>query len=398
MRKLSIAMALLFLALLAGCKIVCPADTSTATTTPETTQHTTEPSTEAAAEATANTTTETVVLSPVEEYLQQMTLEEKVGQLFLARCPSSGATEAIQTYQLGGYILFNRDFEGKDAVTILNTISAYQSASRIPMLIAVDEEGGSVTRVSCNSALRQERFFSPRYLYAQGGLDAILAAEQEKCTLLRSLGINVNMAPVCDIAQDPTAFMYNRSLGQSPEITGQFAAAVTKVMSQNKIGSVLKHFPGYGNNADTHSDIAVDSRTLESLAQNDLQPFVSGITAQCDAILVSHVIVQCIDPQLPATLSPAVHAYLRNEMGFEGVIVTDDLVMEAVRSQYGVGETAVLAILAGNDLLCVSEYAAQYDAVIHAIYTGRIPMTLIDSAVTRILLWKADLGLIDLNQ
>ena len=398
MRKLSIAMALLFLALLAGCSVACPAGASIVTTAPETTQRTIEPSTETTAETTADTTSEATVLSPVKIYLEQMSLEEKVGQLFLARCPANGATEAIADYQLGGYILFNRAFENKDAVTILNTISAYQRISRIPMLIAVDEEGGSVTRVSCNSALRQERFYSPRYLYTQGGLDAIVAAEQEKCTLLRSLGINVNMGPVCDIAQDPAAFMYNRSLGECPEITGQFAAAVTKVMAQNKVGSVLKHFPGYGNNADTHDGIAVDSRTLESLVCNDLQPFASGITAQCDAILVSHVIVQCIDPQLPATLSPAVHEYLRNEMGFDGVIVTDDLVMEAVRSQYGVGESAVLAILAGNDLLCVSEYAAQYDAVIHAIYTGRIPMTLIDSAVTRILLWKADLGLIDLNQ
>lgn len=393
MRKPSILMTLLFLISLAGCKIVCPAEPTTASTTVATTVCTTASD----AEATADTTSATEPLSPVETYLEQMTLEEKVGQLFLARCPASGDIEAIQSYHLGGYILFNRDFENKDPQTIMDTIATYQSTAQIPMLIAVDEEGGTVTRVSCNSALRHERFFSPRYLYSQGGMDVIINAEQEKCALLRSLGINVNMAPVCDIAQDPAAFMYNRSLGQSPEITGQFAATVTSIMAQNNVGSVLKHFPGYGNNSDTHTGIAVDPRPLDALAANDLQPFAAGIEAQCDAILVSHLIVQCIDPTLPATLSPAVHTYLRDEMGFDGVIVTDDLVMDAVRAEYGVGEAAILAVLAGNDLLCVSEYAPQYDAIIHAIYTGRIPMTLVDDAVTRILLWKADLGLLNLN-
>ena len=386
-------MPLLFLALLAGCKVAYPADPTTESITVAAATCTTVSVTE----TTADTTPETEPLSPVEAYMEQMTLEEKVGQLFLARCPASGDIEAIQSYHLGGYILFNRDFENKDPQTIIGTIDAYQSAARIPMLIAVDEEGGTVTRVSCYSALRHERFFSPRYLYSQGGMDAIINAEQEKCALLRSLGINVNMAPVCDIAQDPAAFMYNRSLGENPEITGQFAAAVTNIMAQNNVGSVLKHFPGYGNNSDTHTGIAVDHRPLDTLTSNDLKPFAAGIEAQCDAILVSHVIVQCIDPTLPATLSPAVHTYLRDEMGFEGVIVTDDLVMSAIRAEYGVGEAAVLAVLAGNDLLCVSEYAPQYDAIMHAIYTGRIPMTLVNDAVTRILLWKADLGLINFN-
>lgn len=393
MRKLSILMTLLFLALLAGCNVTCPAEPTTESTVPVVATCTTD----AVIQTTAETTVATEPPSPVDSYMDQMTLEEKVGQLFLARCPASGDVEAIQAYHLGGYILFNRDFENKDPQTIMDTIAGYQHAAPIPMLIAVDEEGGSVTRVSCNSMLRHERFFSPRYLYSQGGMDAVVNAEQEKCALLRSLGINVNMAPVCDIAQDPAAFMYDRSLGQNPEITSQFAASVTEVMAQNKVGSVLKHFPGYGNNSDTHTGIATDSRPLDVLTVNDLQPFAAGIDANCDAILVSHVIVQCIDPVLPATLSPAVHAYLREEMGFSGVIVTDDLVMEAIRAEYGVGEAAVLAVLAGNDLLCVSELSAQYDAVLHAIYTGRIPMTLVNDAVARILLWKADLGLIDLN-
>ncbi len=392
MRILSIVTTLLLLLALTGCEIACPADPPASTTAANLTVESTY-ETQAETHALQETTEEIALLSPIEIRLEQMSLEEKVGQLFLARCPANHAIEDVENFHLGGYILFNRDFENKDALTIMTTISSYQTAAPIPMLIAVDEEGGSVTRVSSNGNLRQQRFYSPRYLYNHGGLDAVLETEQEKCALLRSLGINVNMAPVCDISQDPSAFMYNRSLGQDPEITGQFAAAMVKVMSQHKIGSVLKHFPGYGNNADTHGGLAMDARPLEELVANDLHPFAVGIAADCDAILVSHVIVQSIDPNLPATLSPAVHAYLRNEMGFDGVIITDDLVMEAVRAQYGVGEAAVLAVLAGNDLLCVSEYEQQYQAVLHAIYTGRIPMDTVNAAVTRILRWKIDLGL-----
>ena len=226
------------------------------------------------------------------------------------------------------------------------------------------------------------------------GLDLVLDTEAEKCSLLISLGINVNMAPVCDVTTDPNAFMYSRSLGQDPQTTGQYIASVVSVMASNATGSVLKHFPGYGNNTDTHTGIAVDNRTLEALETADLIPFQAGIDAGCDAILVSHTIVTCLDGTLPASLSPAVIDYLRNNMGFTGVIVTDDLVMQALTDQYGTGEAAVLAVQAGNDLLCSSEYAAQYTAVLDAVNTGRISMEQVKASVARILLWKHNLSLI----
>ena len=188
--------------------------------------------------------------------------------------------------------------------------------------------------------------------------------------------------------------MYKRSLGQSPEITGEYIRSTVELMSQYGIGSVLKHFPGYGNNTDTHTGIAVDRRTLEELEQVDLVPFAAGIDAGCGAILVSHTIVEALDPQLPATLSPAVHDYLRNELGFLGVIVTDDLVMQAITDTYGAGEAAVLAVQAGNDLLCSTEYQIQYQAVLEAVQNGRISEEQLNEAVLRILRWKADLGLV----
>lgn len=351
-----------------------------------------EPSTTAATEETTTPVTEAV--DPLEVLLEIMPLEYKVGQLFLARCPAENALEDVKQYHLGGYILFGRDFEGQTQQTLSATLSSYQLSSAIPMLIAVDEEGGTVCRVSGNPAFRAERFPSPRSLYAAGGMDAVLEAENEKAQLLKSLGINVNLAPVCDITTDPAAFMYSRSLGQSHEITGAFAAGAVEVMTQHQIGSVLKHFPGYGNNADTHVGLAVDERSLEELVKPDLVPFQLGIDAGCGAIMVSHTIVSAMDDQLPASLSPAVHDYLREIMGFSGVIVTDDLAMGAISETYGPGEAAVLAVLSGNDLLCSTEYAVQYQAVLEAAESGRISTKILDEAVMRILRWKQELGLL----
>lgn len=323
-----------------------------------------------------------------------LTVEEKVGQLFLARCPDINAVEDIEKYKLGGYILFARDFKTFSSEEVSANIENYQYASKIPMLIAVDEEGGTVCRVSSYSQFRENAFPSPRYLYNKGGMELIAEKEHEKAKLLSLLGINVNMAPVCDITTDESAFMYYRSLGQSPEVTGEFAVMVTGIMSEYGIGGVLKHFPGYGNNGDTHIGIAVDNRTLEELEATDLVPFRMGIENGCGAILVSHTFINCIDAKYPASLSASVHEYLRNEMGFNGIIVTDDLVMEAITDLYGAEEAAVLAVLAGNDILCSSEYKIQYPAVLEAVNSGRIPMEILDAAVERVIEWKMKIGII----
>lgn len=336
-------------------------------------------------------------LDPMESYINSMSLEERVGQLFLARCPAKNAISDIQNYHLGGYVLFQRDFEDETPTSVTKTIEAYQSASEIPMLIAVDEEGGKVNRVSKYPAFRATPFLSPREIYAMGGLEALKENEEEKSKLLSSLGINVNLSPVCDITTDPEAFMYPRSLGESPEITGRFVQEMLATMSQNGVGGVLKHFPGYGNNTDTHVAIAIDNRSLAELEGCDLVPFQMGIDAGCGAIMVSHTFINAIDPDLPATLSPRVNAYLRNNMGFDGVVVTDDLVMQAITDLYGDGEAAVLAVLAGNDLLCSTEYKTQYNAVLQAVKNGRITEDRINEAVYRILTWKCDLGLMAIS-
>lgn len=358
---------------------------STAPTTAQTVPETTVQETEAI---------ETVPIDPVRRMISDMSLEQRVGQLFLARCNKETAAADVEKYHLGGLVLFGDDFEGQTPDSMKQAISSYQEAAEKPLLIAVDEEGGDVTRVSRFSAFRERRFYSLRKRYEQGGLEAVLTEEDEKCRLLSDLGINVNLGPVCDVTTDPDAFMYTRSLGQDAKTTAEVTASIVNLMGAFRVGSVLKHFPGYGNNADTHTGIAVDSRSLSELEGQDFIPFTAGIQIGCGAVMVGHIISEALDAELPASLSPAVHRYLREELGFSGVIMTDDLVMQAISDQFGAGEAAVMAVLAGNDLLCSTEYALQYEAVLQAVLDGRIDIDVLNSAVRHVLEWKISLGLL----
>lgn len=374
--------------LLAGCgtkdisiETISPALPET-TAEPETVPETTVP-------------VETLPPDPVEALMRSMTLEEWVGQLFLVGVDPANVHQHIKDYAPGGLLLFANDFANETpGDSAVKKIARWQDSAKIPLLIAVDEEGGTVTRVSCFPYYRGTRFLSPRKLFYQGGLEQVLKIEEEKCLLLSSLGVNVNLAPVVDVTTENGAFMYDRSLGEDASTTGEFAAGMVRLMNEQGIGNALKHFPGYGNNVDTHTGIAVDSRSLEEFQEKDLIPFQAGIDAGCGAVLVSHTIVEAFDPELPASLSPAVHRYLREEMGFEGVIMTDDLIMQAITDQYGAGEAALMAVLAGNDLLCCTTFEEQYEAVLDAVYDGRIDYDTLKAAVRNVLEWKAEIGLI----
>ena len=330
---------------------------------------------------------------PMVSLLDTMTLEQKVGQMFLARCPEEYAPELASQYQLGGYLLFARDFEDRSHEQVADTIAGYQSAVSIPMFIAVDEEGGTVNRVSRNPLLRPEPFASPQDLYQQGGLQRIVEDTKEKCSLLSGLGINLNLAPVCDLSQDPDDFIYHRSFGQDARHTASYVREVVQTMTHSRMGSALKHFPGYGGNVDTHTGIAYDHRPCETFQSEDFLPFRAGIESGAGMVLVSHNVVVCMDDRLPASLSPEVHRVLREELGFGGVILTDDLVMDGAGEFGSAEEIAVLAVQAGNDLLCSSEFELQIPAVLDAVRSGKIPMEQIDQAVLRILRLKQSLGL-----
>lgn len=334
------------------------------------------------------------ILAQANTLLSAMTLEQKVGQMFLARCPDTDAANQAAAYQLGGYVLFGRDFENKTEEQVTADIQSYQSSVSTPMFIAVDEEGGTVIRVSSNSLLRPYPFWSPQELFAEGGLELIRSDAEDKSILLKNLGINLNLAPVCDVSTNPSDYMYARSFGQPAAETAEYVSTVVAAMNRQGMGSALKHFPGYGNNVDTHEGIARDSRSYETFTGSDFLPFQAGIQENATSVLVSHNIVECMDSEKPASLSAAVHDILRNDLGFDGIIITDDLSMEAIL-QYTDGQSAAVeAVLAGNDMLCCTDFTTQIPAVIDAVNNGTISQERIDQAVLRILASKIELGII----
>ena len=330
----------------------------------------------------------------VANLVAEMSTKEKVGQLFLARVPVENALSDIQEYHLGGYLLFGRDVEGKTYDEVQSTIAQYQETSEVPMLIAADEEGGTVSRVSRNSQLVATPFQSPQDLYAQGGWDAITKDTTDKAGILKELGIDAGLFPVADVATDPNAFIYDRTIGQDAKGTAEYVTTVVKALKKAHSGSTLKHFPGYGNNQDSHTDIVTDTRSMTELKDNDLVPFQAGIDAGVDSILVSHNIVNAIDDSVPASVSAPVHDLLRKDMGFDGVIMTDDMDMAGLADFMSQEEAGLKALQAGNDLILSSTYASQIPYVLQAIEDGEYSEKDLDASVTRVLNWKEELGLL----
>lgn len=330
-----------------------------------------------------------------EEIMNSMTLEEKVGQMFLVRYHGTYPTSEIKEQNPGGYILFSVDFDNKTKDSLRAELANNQSNSKIKMFFAVDEEGGLVTRVSSHSAFRSSKFESPQSLFKKGGLQAIIDDSYEKSDLLTSIGLNMNLAPVADVSTSSSDFIYSRTYGKSAEETANYISEVVKAMNEKNMISSLKHFPGYGNNVDTHTGISIDNRSYENFTTNDFLPFISGIENNAPTIMVSHNIVKCMDANLPASLSENVHKVLREELGFSGLIITDDLAMDAVKSYANNGEAAVKAVQSGNDMIITSDFKNQKQQVLNAISKGEISEETINTAVRRILSCKLAYGIIE---
>ena len=320
--------------------------------------------------------------------LADMTLEEKAAQVFLFRCPAEDAPALVQAYQPGGFMLFARDFEGKTAEQVRTEMDAYQRESKVPMFLAVDEEGGTVVRVSRNANLAPKKFQSPQQIYRTGGMQGIVDDTIEKAGLLQSLGVNVNLAPVADVSVNPADFMYARAFGQGAQETADYVKNNVAAYNGEKMPCVLKHFPGYGNNADTHTGVAHDERPYETFQTSDFLPFAAGIAAGAPMVLVSHNIVSSMDAERPASLSPEVHRVLRDELGFTGLILTDDLAMEAIPAYTGGENPCAAALNAGNDLLLSSNMEADYSALLAAVRGGTVTEERLEESVLRVLAMK----------
>ena len=347
---------------------------------------------------TTEVTTATDAFTPPDDpalvqILDSMTLEKKAAQMMLVGCTDASVGDYVSANGAGGLCLFAQPFEFKTADEVRAMTAGFQAAAEVPMLLSVDEEGGSVCRVSLNPNLRETNFWSPRFLFGQGGWELIRSDAEEKADFLLDLGLNVNLAPVCDVPFNEGDFIYPRCFSTDANETCDYIETVVSIMKEKKLGSTLKHFPGYGGSADTHLNMAYDGRGLDEFEARDLLPFITGIEAGADSVMVTHNIIACMDADRPASLSPEVHRYLREELGFRGVIITDDLSMNAITQFTGGQNPAVAAVLAGNDLLCYAEFDSSVQAITDAVRDGTIAEESLDASVLRILYWKQSLGL-----
>ena len=323
--------------------------------------------------------------------LSSMIIDEKIGQMLLVRMDDTKVEFIIKDYHVAGFVMFSKDFKNKSKEEVKSEIDKYQNLSKIPMLFTVDEEGGTVVRVSSNPKLRDSVFKSPQDIYNESGMDGIISDTKEKSELLKSLGINVNLAPVADVSTNTSDFIYDRSFGKSASETSKYIETVVNAYNESGLGSCLKHFPGYGNNVDTHTGVAIDNRDYSVFEESDFLPFKAGIEAGVPSILVSHNIVKSMD-SVPSSLSVRVHKILRDDLGFTGVIITDDLEMDAI-SKY-VDNANVEAVKAGNNLLITTDYETSFNDIKEAYNNNEIDDITINKAVFKVLAWKYSLGVL----
>lgn len=316
--------------------------------------------------------------------LNNMTIEEKIGQLLLVRIPEKNKLKPILSYNIGGYILFKGDIDNKTKEELINEIKNYQKNSKIPLLIAIDEEGGKISRLSSNKKILQTPFLSPQELYKQNKYKAIKNDTINKNKILFELGINLNLAPVADVSENKNDYIYDRTFGKNGKETAKYIETVLQNTSK-EVSYTLKHFPGYGNNKDTHKGYSIDERPYETFENNDFLPFISGIKNKAEAILFSHNYMNCVDKLNPSTLSPNVHNILKNQLNYNNIIITDDISMKGLDD---IENKYKKALLAGNNILIVTDYQKAYSEILTSYKNKEISETLINYLVKQNISWK----------
>ena len=333
------------------------------------------------------------------QIISEMSLEQKVGQIFFPRYDKSTSIIEITNNFPGGYILFANNLKDHTMEQIQEELKNIQKISKIPLGLGVDEEGGKVNRVSLY--FRNQPFPSPQSLYNIGGINKILEIEKEKRDLLRKIGLNLNLAPVADISFNKSDYIFDRTLGRNAIETSYYIKSeIEEANKDNKFTQCLKHFPGYGNNTDTHAGLAVDTRDYETFEKNDFLPFKSGIDSNVSMILISHNIVNCIDKKYPASVSLNMHNILKEKLGFSGLMVTDSLSMGAIGEWEKINKVsaAVLAVNSGNNVIITSEFQRHYKEVFEGVKNGDIDLKVLENAAMKVVAWKMAVGIMNVEK
>ncbi|KAJ5674171.1 Acyl-CoA N-acyltransferase [Penicillium macrosclerotiorum] len=321
-------------------------------------------------------------------------LQKKVGQLFAVgfhgHTPSLEIKTLIHDYHVGGIVLFSRNFQNAaqlQALTLALQNEARLAGHQQPLFIAIDQENGLVTRVSPPIAPQV-----PGPMALGGTHSPELAYEAGKATgeILTFFGINMNYAPVCDINSEPLNPVIGvRSPGDDPEFVGRFASATARGLREKKIIPSIKHFPGHGDTAvDSHYGLPVIPKTRDELERCELIPFRRAVAEQIETVMTAHISLPYIDDKLPATLSPAALGILRKDMAYDGMVITDCLEMDGVRSTFGTEQGSVLALQAGSDSIMICHtFEVQVNSirkVCEAVQSGAIEPTRLEEACRRV--------------
>ena len=405
MKKLFALTALLLtLTLLSGC-IPLP-------TPPETTQAETR-ETESTTQAPTETTEAPTEPDPLVLQLEAMTLEEKVGQLFMVtpgtlglpqiKAPMEALSqeqltqmenairEIFAKYPVGGIVQFAADLYSPEQITAYNAL--LQRAAEIPLFLGIDEEGGTVARLANHSAFDLPQYQSAGAVGASGNPEDALEMGQTIGAYLGEYGFNMDFAPVADVNTNPNnPVIGNRAFSSHCNVAGQMAKAMAEGLEEQGIVPVFKHFPGHGDTAqDSHEEVAYSHKTLEELQACEFIPF-SGLTEnQC--VMVGHIALPEVTGDMtPATLSSEiVTGLLREKLGFRGLILTDSMVMEAITDNYSSAEASLLALEAGCQIILQpADFPSAFDGIVEAVEAGTFPEEQLNAVVLQILRFKQE--------
>lgn len=346
--------------------------------------------------------------------LREMTLREKVGQLFVIRPESLNLTgeagnaktggytqltdamkDALKEYPVGGIVMFSKNIESPAQITAFN--ASLQAAVEIPLFICVDEEGGSIARLANHSAFRLPKYKSAAAVGKTGDPKNALEMGRSIGTYLASYGFNTDFAPIADVNTNPkNTVIGDRAFSSDPEIAAQMASAMAQGLRESGIIPVFKHFPGHGDTKeDSHDGLAVSNKTMEELSACEWLPFEAAGSG--DWVMTGHISLPNVTgSNIPATMSEqVVTGILKTQLGFQGLVITDSLEMDAITDLYDSDRAPLEALRAGCDLLLMPiDFTRSFDAVVEAVETGGLSEARLDAIVERILRFKAQYGLL----
>lgn len=349
------------------------------------------------------------------DYASTMSLEEKVGQLFIVNLEqlddsmgnyyehqkiSSQMKESLEKYHVGGVILFSRNISKRKQTKKM--IRQLQHNSGIPMFVTVDEEGGDVARIASNSDMKTTQFPTMEEIGQNEDSNYVYNMGRTIGQEIREIGFNVDFAPVADVrTSELNKEIGSRSFGDDPEKVSELVSAFVTGIQEVNISATLKHFPGQGSSkGDTHQGSVNIDNSISSLRKVDFKPFEAGIEAGADFIMVSHISVsEVTESSEPASMSELIMTtILRDELGYDGLVITDALDMTSITQYYSPAEAACGAFQAGSDLILMPENLEQaYQGIIKAIQEGEIDKERLEQTVFRILQLKFQRGIMSLE-